>query len=51
LVEAGISNVDGLADLATDELQEIAGLAAESASSLIMAAREIAFEPRTGTEG
>jgi transcription termination/antitermination protein NusA len=51
LVEAGVADVDGLADLATDELQDMAGLAAEPAAALIMAARDIAFAARTGTEG
>lgn len=51
LVDAGIADIDGLADLATDELQEVAGLGNEPAAALIMAAREIAFGARTGAEG
>lgn len=39
LAQAGIHTVSDLADLATDELTELTGMAAERASQLIMAAR------------
>lgn len=39
LAQVGIHTVNDLADLATDELTELTGMAAEQASQLIMAAR------------
>lgn len=52
LVSHGVSRLDALADLATDELVEMTGLGDAEAASLIMAARDRVFgAPRTGTEG
>jgi N utilization substance protein A len=46
LAEAGIKNRDALAELATDELVELAGLDEQRASNLIMAARAHWFTPK-----
>lgn len=44
LSEHGINTQDDLADLATDELAEMAGIDAEQAAAFIMAARARWFE-------
>jgi len=44
LSEHGINSRDDLADLATDELAEMADLSAEQAAEFIMAARAHWFE-------
>jgi len=47
LAAHGISTRDALADLATDELTEMTGIADDRAVDLIMKARAHWFEPET----
>ena len=47
LASKGITTMDALADLATDELTEMTGMDADRATRLIMAAREPWFKEQS----
>ena len=51
LASKGITTMDALADLATDELTEMTGMDAERANKLIMKAREPWFQEQPQAEG
>lgn len=51
LASKGITTMDALADLATDELTEMTGMDAERATKLIMTAREPWFKEQPKPEG